>query len=172
MSIRLIVTGGTFDKHYDELNGQLTFRDTHLPEILQAARMTAPIEVEINQLVDSLDMVPEDRQRVLESCRRAPEERIIVTHGTDTMAETAQVLGEAGLEKTVVLTGAMVPYAVVRSDAVFNFGFSVAAVQLLPAGVYVAMNGRVFSWDDVRKNKAEGKFERAGENPGAGADQG
>ncbi|MFW5714917.1 MAG: asparaginase domain-containing protein [bacterium] len=172
MSIRLIVTGGTFDKHYDELNGQLTFRDTHLPEILQAARMSESIEVEINQLVDSLDMGPEDRQRVLESCRRAPEERIIVTHGTDTMAETGRVLGEAGLEKTVVLTGAMVPYAVQRSDAVFNFGFSVAAVQLLPAGVYVAMNGRVFPWDDVRKNKAKGQFERAGENPGAGAAQG
>ncbi|MFW5711510.1 MAG: asparaginase domain-containing protein [Spirochaetota bacterium] len=172
MSIRLIVTGGTFDKHYDELNGQLTFRDTHLPEILQAARMGESIEVEINQLVDSLDMGPEDRQRVLESCRRAPEERIIVTHGTDTMAETGRVLGEAGLEKTVVLTGAMVPYAVQRSDAVFNFGFSVAAVQLLPAGVYVAMNGRVFPWDDVRKNKAKGQFERAGENPGAGAAQG
>lgn len=169
MSIRLIVTGGTFDKHYDELNGQLTFRDTHLPEILQAARMSESIEVEINQLVDSLDMGPEDRQRVLESCRRAPEERIIVTHGTDTMAETGRVLGEAGLEKTVVLTGAMVPYAVQRSDAVFNFGFSVAAVQLLPAGVYVAMNGRVFPWDDVRKNKAKGQFERLGSDTGAGA---
>lgn len=162
MSIRLIVTGGTFDKHYDELNGQLTFRDTHLPEILQAARITDPIEVEINQLVDSLDMGPEDRLRVLNSCRAAAEERIIVTHGTDTMAETASVLGQAGLEKTVVLTGAMVPYAVQRSDAVFNFGFSVAAVQLLPAGVYVAMNGRVFSWDDVRKNRAAGQFEGAG----------
>ncbi len=162
MSIRLIVTGGTFDKHYDELNGQLTFRDTHLPEILQAARITDPIEVEINQLVDSLDMGPEDRLRVLNSCRAAAEERIIVTHGTDTMAETASVLGQAGLKKTVVLTGAMVPYAVQRSDAVFNFGFSVAAVQLLPAGVYVAMNGRVFSWDDVRKNRAAGQFEGAG----------
>lgn len=168
MSIRLIVTGGTFDKHYDELNGQLTFRDTHLPEILQAARMTVPIEVEINQLVDSLDMGPEDRQRVLESCRSAPETQIIITHGTDTMADTAMMLGEAGLEKTVVLTGAMVPYAVQRSDAVFNFGFSVAAVQLLPAGVYVAMNGRVFPWDDVRKNQTEGQFERAGEDPGGG----
>ena len=162
MSIRLIVTGGTFDKHYDELNGQLTFRDTHLPEILQAARITDPIEVEINQLVDSLDMGPEDRLRVLNSCRAAAEERIIVTHGTDTMAETASVLGQAGLEKTVVLTGAMVPYAVQRSDAVFNFGFSVAAVQLLPAGGYLAMNGRVFSWDDVRKNRAAGQFEGAG----------
>ena len=159
MSIRLIVTGGTFDKHYDELNGQLTFRDTHLPEIMGAARCTIPIEVEINQLVDSLDMGPEDRFRVLDSCRKAGEERIIVTHGTDTMAETAQVLGKAGMEKTVVLTGAMVPYAVQHSDAVFNFGFSVAAVQLLPAGVYVAMNGRVFAWDEVHKNRTEGRFE-------------
>jgi L-asparaginase len=159
LSIRLIVTGGTFDKHYDELNGQLTFRDTHLPEIMRAARCTVPIEVEISQLVDSLDMGPEDRLRVLDSCRKAAEEWIIVTHGTDTMAETAQVLGAAGLEKTVVLTGAMVPYAVQHSDAVFNFGFSVAAVQLLPVGVYVAMNGRVFAWDEVRKNRAEGRFE-------------
>lgn len=164
MSIRLIVTGGTFDKHYDELNGQLTFRDTHLPEIMGAARCTVPIEVEISQLVDSLDMGTEDRLRVLDSCRKAVEERIIVTHGTDTMAETAQVLGAAGLKKTVVLTGAMVPYAVQHSDAVFNFGFSVAAVQLLPAGVYVAMNGRVFAWDEVRKNRAEGRFEPNGED--------
>ncbi|MFO7729958.1 MAG: asparaginase domain-containing protein, partial [Spirochaetia bacterium] len=95
---------------------------------------------------------------------KAVEERIIVTHGTDTMAETAQVLGAAGLKKTVVLTGAMVPYAVQHSDAVFNFGFSVAAVQLLPTGVYVAMNGRVFAWDEVRKNRAEGRFEPNGED--------
>jgi len=159
MSIRLIITGGTFDKHYDELNGELTFKDTHLPDILSASRCTIPMEVEINQLIDSLEMCAGDRERILESCRRSAQERIIITHGTDTMAETARVIGEARLDRTVVLTGAMIPYAINRSDAVFNFGCSVSAVQLLPPGVYIVMNGRIFDWDNVRKNRGTGIFE-------------
>ena len=164
MTIRIIITGGTFDKHYDEIRGSLTFKDTHLPEILKIARCTVPIEVELNQLIDSLDMHAANRQQVLESCRRAPEGHIVITHGTDTMVETAGVLGAAGLDKTVVLTGAMVPYVFNNSDAVFNLGCAVTAVQILPRGVYIAMNGRVFPWDDVQKNREQGVFISRGES--------
>ena len=161
MSIRIIITGGTFDKHYDELQGELTFKNTHLPEILSFVRCTLPIELEINQLIDSLDMQLPNRLRILQSCRNAPEKRIIITHGTDTVVETAKLLGETGIEKTIVLTGSMVPYALANSDAVFNLGCSITAVQLLPAGVYVTMNGKIFPWNKVRKNKQTGIFEEA-----------
>jgi L-asparaginase len=157
--IRIIITGGTFDKQYDEIRGKLTFKDTHLPEILKFVRCTVPIELELNQLIDSLDMLTANRLQVLESCRRAPEEHIVITHGTDTMVETAEVLGGAGLGKTIVLTGAMVPYVFTGSDAVFNLGCAVTAVQLLPTGVYIAMNGRVFPWEKVQKNRDRGIFE-------------
>ena len=159
MAIRVIVTGGTFDKHYDEIRGSLTFKDSHLPEILSFVRCTPAVELEINQLIDSLDMHNANRVQILESCTRAPEERIIITHGTDTMVETAAVLGAAGLAKTVVLTGAIVPYIFSNSDAVFNLGCAVTAVQLLPHGVFITMNGRVFPWDRVRKNREQGVFE-------------
>ena len=159
MKIRIIITGGTFDKHYDEIRGSLTFKDTHLPEILRFVRCTVPLEVELNQLIDSLDMHTANRLQVLESCRRAAEDRIVITHGTDTMIETAAVLGNASLEKTIVMTGAMVPYIFNNSDAVFNLGCAITAVQLLPPGVYVIMNGRVFPWDNVRKNREQGVFE-------------
>jgi len=159
VSIRIIITGGTFDKQYDEIRGSLTFKDSHLPEILKFVRCSVPIELELNQLIDSLDMHTSNRLKVLESCRRAPEDQIVITHGTDTMVETAAVLGEAGLAKTIVLTGAMVPYVFSNSDAVFNLGCAVTAVQLLPHGVFIAMNGRVFAWDKVRKNKEVGLFE-------------
>jgi L-asparaginase len=159
VTIRIIITGGTFDKHYDEIRGNLGFKDTHLPEILKFVRCAVPIECELNQLIDSLDMLTANRLQVLESCTRAPEERIVITHGTDTMVETAAVLGSAGLSKTIVLTGAMVPYIFNNSDAVFNLGCAVIAVQILPRGVYLAMNGRVFSWDKVRKNRELAVFE-------------
>jgi len=158
-TVRIIITGGTFDKHYDEIRGVLAFKDTHLPEILKYVRCTLPIELELNQLIDSLEMHLDNRLKILESCRRAPESRIVVTHGTDTMIETGRILGEAALGKTIVLTGAMVPYSFTASDAVFNLGTSIAAVQILPPGVYVAMNGQVFSWDRVRKNRDAGTFE-------------
>jgi L-asparaginase len=159
MSIRIIITGGTFDKQYDEIHGELTFKDTHLPRILSKVRCTLPVEWEINQLTDSLQMREENRASILESCRAAPEERIIVTHGTDTMTDTAQVLSLAQLDQTIVLTGAMIPFAVKGSDAVFNLGCSFTAVQLLPHGVYIVMNGQVFPGDQVRKNRQKGVFE-------------
>lgn len=160
MCIRIVITGGTFDKYYDEIKGELTFRNTHLPTILQRARVTIPIELELNQLVDSLFMTHENRLHILAACTAAPESQLVVIHGTDTMVETAQVLGEAGLAKTIVLTGAMIPYAVTGSDSLFNLGYSVCAAQLLPQGVYIAMNGRVFPWQNVRKNRELGVFEQ------------
>ena len=157
--IRVIVTGGTFDKHYDEIKGELTFRESHLPEILTRARVKVPVTVEMNQLIDSLQMQDENRMSVLSSCRESAENLIIITHGTDTMTTTASLLGKEGLPKTIVLTGAMVPYKVLDSDALFNFGTAFAAVQLLPSGVYIVMNGRVFAWDNVKKNRVLGVFE-------------
>jgi len=160
--IRVLVTGGTFDKQYDEIRGELTFRESNLPEILKLVRVEVPVEIETNQLIDSLHMQDVNRASVLEACRRAPEERIIVTHGTDTMVETAATIGEAGLAKTIVITGAMVPYRVQGSDALFNFGAAFSAVQLLPAGVWIVMSGRVFAWNGVRKNREKGRFEELG----------
>ena len=158
-TVRIIITGGTFDKHYDAIKGELTFKDSHLPAILAQARVTLPIEVEVNQLIDSLQMKDEHRQSVLAACRAAREAHLIVIHGTDTMAETAQVVGEAGLDKTIVFTGAMIPYSVQGSDALFNLGFALAAATTLPRGTWIAMNGRVFAWDKVRKNRDDGVFE-------------
>jgi L-asparaginase len=156
---RIIVTGGTFDKHYDAIKGELTFKDSHLPAILEQARVTLTVAIEINQLIDSLHMTDQHRQNVLAACKAAEEECIVVIHGTDTMAQTAQVVGASALNKTIVFTGAMIPYSVQGSDALFNLGFAIAMTQSLSHGVYVAMNGRVFAWDQVRKNKAGGVFE-------------
>jgi len=158
MSIRIVVTGGTFDKKYDEIEGVLTFKETQLPKILEQVRATVPIVCETSQLIDSLHMTDEDRLRVLSACQKAPERQIVVTHGTDTMVQTAHVLGKAQLNKTIVLTGAMVPYTIFNSDALFNLGCSVSAVQLLPEGVYIVMNGRVFPWDNVQKDRQHGVF--------------
>lgn len=159
MSLRIIATGGTFDKHYNELNGTLGFADSHMPAVLARTRMTIPVELEILPLLDSLDMQDEDRARVLASCQAAPEKSIVIVHGTDTMKETAGVLGQVALSKTIVFTGAMIPYSIANSDALFNLGFATAAAQTLPAGVYVAMNGQVFAWDNVTKNKTAGVFQ-------------
>ena len=157
--IRIIITGGTFDKRYDELRGELTFRDTHLPEILRQVRVTVPVELEISELVDSLYMKDEDRLRIADACEASEQRRIVITHGTDTMAETAAVIGARMLDRVIVLTGAMVPFAFTGSDAVFNLGCAIGAVQALPPGVYVTMNGGVFRWDNVRKNRERGVFE-------------
>ena len=159
MHIRIITTGGTFDKCYDEIRGELSFKETHLPAILEQGRSTVPITVQVDQLMDSLDMQEADRQRILALCHAAPEGHIVIVHGTDTMQQTAQVLGAAQPAKTIVLTGAMIPFTIGRSDTLFNLGFALAAVQLLPQGVYIAMNGRTFTWDNVRKNKEAGIFE-------------
>ena len=160
MTLRIIATGGTFDKHYDELAGKLTFHESHLPEVLKRARLTVPVELEVRPLIDSLDMVDQDRKEILESCEKSPEKAIVIIHGTDTMRETAEVLGRAGLARSIVLTGAMVPYEIVGSDAFFNLGFALAAAQLQPHGVSIAMQATLFAWDDVVKNRAAGAFER------------
>jgi L-asparaginase len=159
MTLRLIATGGTFDKHYNELNGVLGFAESHLPEVIKRSRMTVPVALDVLPLLDSLDMQDIDRQRVLAACQAASENAIVIVHGTDTMRDTAAVLGDAALGKTIILTGAMIPYQIANSDALFNLGFACGVAQTLPAGVYVAMNGQVFPWDNVTKNRSAGVFE-------------
>jgi L-asparaginase len=159
MTLRLIATGGTFDKHYNELNGVLGFSESHLPAVIKRARLTLPVELEVLPLLDSLDMQDPDRQRVLAACQAASEKAIVIVHGTDTMPQTAAVLGAVNLGKTVVLTGAMIPYEIANSDALFNLGFACGVAQTLAPGVYVAMNGQVFAWNKVTKNRAAGVFE-------------
>ena len=159
MAIKILVTGGTFDKEYDERAGKLYFKHTHVPEILQLGRSNLAIDVCPLMMIDSLEMTGEDRKLIVQHCRECVEPRIVITHGTDTMETTAQELGRAGLDKTIVLTGAMVPYKFGSSDGLFNLGSALAFVQSLPPGVYVAMNGRYFDWNNVRKNKASGIFE-------------
>jgi L-asparaginase len=159
MAIRLFITGGTFDKEYDEIGGRLFFRDTHLPEMLRLGRCRLDLEVRTLMMIDSLEMSDDDRRLILENCRHAAEERIVITHGTDTMAETARVLGEAHLPKTIILTGAMVPYAFGSSDGLFNLGSALSFAQTLAHGVYLAMNGHAFAWDNVTKNQALGVFQ-------------
>jgi L-asparaginase len=159
MTLRIIATGGTFDKHYDPLTGELVFRDSVLPSALVRGRITEPHVIEPLLALDSLDMNDGHRQQILKACQRSQENHIVVVHGTDTMRETAEVLGRSELEKTIVLTGAMVPYLINDSDALFNLGFACAAAQLCARGVYIAMNGRVFAWNDVQKNRAAGIFD-------------
>lgn len=159
MSIRIFITGGTFDKEYNELTGQLYFKDSHLPEMLELGRNLVSVEVRTLMMVDSLEMTPEDRGLIADHCSKSPEDRIIITHGTDTMADTARLIAERVKNKTIVLTGAMVPYKFGSSDGLFNLGSALAFVQTLPQGVYVAMNGRYFNASNVRKNKETGEFE-------------
>jgi len=159
MSIRIFVTGGTFDKEYNEITGQLFFKDTHMSEILKLGRSRVDVTIRTLMMIDSLEMTEEDRQMIAQQCSKVAEDRIIITHGTDTMAETARTLAEKQLGKTIVLTGAMIPYKFGSSDGLFNLGSALAFVQALPPGVYVAMNGRFFHWDNVRKNRKTGEFE-------------
>ncbi len=159
MTIRIFVTGGTFDKEYNELQGSLYFKDTHLHEMLALGRCKVDAEIRTLMMVDSLDMTAEDREIILDNCAKCKEDKIIITHGTDTMEETARVLGPRMQTKTVVLTGAMVPYKFGSSDGLFNLGSALAFVQTLPPGVYIAMNGRCFRWNSVRKNRKTGEFE-------------
>ena len=160
--IRIRVTGGTFDKRYDELRGTLSFQETHLPEMLRLGRCRVDVEIETLMMIDSLDMTEADRTAIVDRCRAATETRIVITHGTDTMVETARALADSRpslSDKTIVLTGAMVPYAFGSSDGLFNLGSALSFVQALPAGVYLAMNGRCFRSDRVRKNRETGVFE-------------
>lgn len=157
--IRVLITGGTFDKEYDEINGRLYFQDSHLPEMLTLGRSRLEMDIRTLMMIDSLEMKDSDREIIAEQCAAAPGPRVIITHGTDTMAETARFLAGRNQHKTIVLTGAMIPYKFGSSDGLFNLGSALAFVQVLPAGVYVAMNGRCFAAGKVKKNKKTGFFE-------------
>lgn len=160
MQIRIVVTGGTFDKEYDELSGKLFFKDTHVQEMLRLGRARLELAIETAMMIDSLDMDDAGRAAIVARCREAAERAIVVTHGTDTMVDTGRALAEAALgDKTIVLTGAMVPYAFGSSDGLFNIGSALSFAQVLPPGVYIAMNGRHFPWNQVRKNRETGVFE-------------
>ena len=161
-AIRIFVTGGTFDKEYDEVTGSLEFKDTHLPEMLRLGRSRIDVSIRTLMMIDSLDMTAADRALIVEQCKQTSESRIVVTHGTDTMVETASELAAAlppASGKTIVLTGAMIPYAFGSSDGLFNLGSALSFAQTLPAGVYLAMNGRYFEWNRVKKNRETGVFE-------------
>lgn len=159
--IQVFVTGGTFDKEYNYLTGELYFKDTHLKEMFERGRSEVEIDIKTLMMADSLEMRDEDRAIIVYSCSKTPSSRVLITHGTDKMVETARTLAEADIEgKTIVLTGAMIPYAFgTSSDGFFNLGSALAFVQILPPGVYVVMNGRYFNWDNVRKNRQTGTFE-------------
>jgi len=159
MTIRIIMTGGTLDKIYNKLNGQLEFSDSHVAEMLNQARCKIPFVLERLMLKDSLQMTEVDRQLIVKQCQAATETQLVITHGTDTLTETGRVLAQHITDKTVVLVGAMIPYKFGNSDALFNLASAITAVQLLPQGVYITMNGFIFSWDNVRKNKELGQFE-------------
>lgn len=159
MAIRIFITGGTFDKEYNMLNGQLYFKDTHLHELLEKGRNLVPVEIRTLMMIDSLEMTEEDRDLIAYQCEQCEEEQIVITHGTDTMDKTARVLAEKVKNKTIVITGAMIPIKFGSSDGLFNLGSALAFAQTLPPGIYVAMNGRYFNWDNVRKNRQSGIFE-------------
>lgn len=159
MAIRIFITGGTFDKEYNEITGELYFKDTHMTELLRMGRCKLDVQIRTLMMIDSLDMTETDRNLIAENCIKASEDKIIITHGTDTMANTAKVLAEKVKDKTIVLTGAMIPIKFGSSDGLFNLGSALAFVQTLPHGIYVSMNGRYFNWDNVRKNRQTGAFE-------------
>ena len=159
MPIRILVTGGTFDKDYDEITGQLYFNDSHVKEILELGRSRLEVKIKTLMLIDSLDMSDANRGLILENCKAVDENQVVITHGTDTMTETARVVAKEKLNKTIVFTGAMIPYKFGSSDGLFNFGGALALAQTLPYGVYIVMNGRCFEWDRVKKNKETGVFE-------------
>lgn len=158
--IQVFVTGGTFDKEYNYITGELFFKDSHLQEMFQRGRSTLDIDIKTLMMVDSLEMTEADREIIIHNCRKASTDKILITHGTDRMVETAEALAKEDIDKTVVLTGAMVPYAFgTSSDGFFNLGAALAFVQVLTHGVYVAMNGRYFPWNAVVKNTRTGYFE-------------
>ncbi len=159
MSIKVLITGGTIDKQYNELNGELIFTQSSVEDMLAQGGAKLDISVETVMLKDSLDMDDNDRQKILTSCLACEESQIVITHGTDTMVETSQVLAAGIKDKTIVLLGAMVPYQFKNSDALFNLGCAMAAVQTLVNGVYITMNGKIFNYDEVIKNKELGEFQ-------------
>ncbi len=160
MSIFIFVTGGTFDKEYDMINGKLYFDETHIPEMLDLGRCTLDIKVRTLMMVDSLEMTTQDREIIRDNCERSDAQKIVITHGTDTMVQTAELLAKANLGKTIIITGALIPYKFGSSDGFFNLGNALAFAQTLSPGVYIAMNGEYFLWNEVEKNKSTGYFQR------------
>jgi L-asparaginase len=160
MSIKIFITGGTFDKEYNELDGELFFSRSHVAEMLALGRSRLHTDIEPLLMVDSLKMTERQRKMIVDRCRQAESKKIVITHGTDTMVKTAHLLGRSIRGKTIVLTGAMVPYKFGSSDGMFNLGSALAYANALPPGVYIAMNGKYFIWDNVRKNKKRGVFEK------------
>lgn len=159
MKVKIFITGGTLDKEYNELTAKLYYRDTRISEMLARGRSRLDVDVETLMLKDSLDITENERNSIVEQCQKEPLEKIVITHGTDTMVETAKMLGNTHLKKTIVLTGSMIPNTFGNSDALFNLGSALAFVQVLPEGVYIAMNGKKFDWNNVKKNKEAGRFE-------------
>jgi L-asparaginase len=159
MKIAVLITGGTFDKEYNELNGELFFKKTHIHEMLAMGRSLLNTRVDTLMMKDSLVMTDDDRDLIARACKKAKERAIVITHGTDTMELTARYLAPHVTKKTIILTGAMVPYKFGSSDGLFNLGSALAYAQVLPTGVYVVMNGQYFAWDNVTKNKKKGVFE-------------
>lgn len=158
MKIKLFITGGTIDKNYNELTGELDYKETHIERMLEQARCRADLETEELMLVDSLDMTDSQRQEIVQVCNGTNNDRIVITHGTDTIVETAQLLANNVQDKTVVISGSMVPYVFGNSDALFNIGAAITAAQILAPGTYITMNGKVFTWDNVTKNRELGEF--------------
>ena len=158
MTIRILITGGTIDKQYNELNGELIFTQSAVKEMLAQGKANLDISYETVMLKDSLELTDDDRQKILAACLACDESQIVITHGTDTMVETSQVLAAGIKDKTIVLLGAMVPYQFKNSDALFNLGCAIAAVQTLGNGVYITMNGKIFNYDEVIKNRELGEF--------------
>jgi L-asparaginase len=159
MKIKLITCGGTIDCENIDENNVYSFKESHIPKMLKQGRCNVDIEIKFLMAKDSLLMRDEDRQKILEECKKSKEDRIILTHGTDTITETAKILGNEIKDKTIVLLGAMIPFNQKDSDALFNLGTAVSAVQILPRGVYISMNGKIFNWNNVKKNKKLGMFE-------------
>ncbi|KXK39842.1 MAG: asparaginase [Saprospiraceae bacterium] len=158
--IQIFVTGGTFDKEYNYITGQLYFKDTHLHGMFERGRSTLDIDIKTLMMVDSLEMTDADREIIVYSCRKAEYDKIVITHGTDTMVKTAEAIAKHNIAKTIILTGAMIPYAFgTSSDGFFNLGAALAFAQTLQHGVYITMNGRYYNWNNVRKNTKTGYFE-------------
>lgn len=158
MKIAILATGGTFDKEYNEIDGDLYFKKPHIQEMLSIGRCRLQTRLQVVMMKDSLQMTEDDRRQILAACLSCAESRIVITHGTDTMEDTARFLAGKVREKTVVLTGAMIPYTFGSSDGMFNLGSALSFVQILPSGVFVAMNGRVFNPHQVHKDRKRGVF--------------
>ena len=162
--IKFVITGGTIDKLYNELDGSLTFTESHIPAMLKQARCNVDLSTETVMLKDSLDMDDADRELISKKCESCDESKIIISHGTDTMVETAAVLAEKISGKTIVLFGAMIPFSITNSDSLFNLGCAVAAVQCLEEGVFISMNGKIFPGMMSGKIKLKVFFKRRKNN--------